>query len=559
MVAPTPIPPEPEVSAVMARLVEHKQLLHAQDAETMIVMGKRWVELERTLEAQISLLAREMSERMAAGEDIGIGTVLQLERYQLLLSQLDDEMVKYNLWVLGEVRGRKELLATMGAEHSANAIQTALMETGLGMGEFFNRLPATAIENIVAVASPGGPLQDLFEEAFPLSIDHMTRALIEGVGLGLPPGQTALRMFEGMSVGFSRIVMIARTEQLRSYREASRQQYALSGSVTSYERFCAKQVNTCMACIALDGEIYPTSDLMNVHPNDRCTMIPHVRGAKRIERELGRDWFARQDSEIQKEMLGPGRFKLYEQGEIGLDDLVIKKDHPVWGPSLGVTNLGDLRAGVAPVDIGPVDGPAGDSLSANFSYRESKASVHFDQAIEDMDKVFVGNTDLETIKVSGYSGRGEGKFNPETGKIQINNRSQHPELSFIHETGHAMDYRVLPDALGIESKAASLSFESNPMDDFWEAIENSSAIQELRAMRDDDPDGISYLLDVREVHARAFSQYIAETSGSQTLMSQLDSIRENAWYPEQWTTDDFALIKNALDELYGNAGLLRGG
>ena len=123
-----------------------------------------------------------------------------------------------------------------------------------------------------------------------------------------------------------------------------------------------------------------------------------------------------------------------------------------------------------------------------------------------------------------------------------------------------MDYRVLPNALEIEGRTAALGSVVGPtrMDAFWDAVDNSDAINKLQSARDEDPDGIGYLLDVREVHARAFAQYIAETSGSQTLMEQLDSVREFTWYPEQWTTEDFAPIRIALDELYGNAGLLRG-
>ena len=203
-----------------------------------------------------------------------------------------------------------------------------------------------------------------------------------------------------------------------------------------------------------------------------------------------------------------------------------------------------------------VTGPVG-NLTDSFSYRESKAAVHFDNAISDLDDVFVGMDDLE-IKVSGYSGRGEAKYNDTTGKIKINNSAQHPELSFVHETGHAMDYRVLPDALGIEGANATMGsiVGGTPMDDFWDAIDNSSAVKKLQTMRVDDPDGIAYLLDVRELHARAFTQYVAETSGSKVLLGQLDEIREFAWYPDQWTKKDFAPIKKALDKLYGDAGLL---
>lgn len=337
-----PLPPEPETSVVLQRLLEHRQLILAQDARTMIHMAERWVQLETTLEAQISLLVREIIDMRAAGEVVGINRLLKIDRYQSLLDRLNVEMKTYNLWASGEIARQQRSLGRLGIDHAVETIRISLDEAGFG-SRFFNRLPVTAIENMVGIAGPGGPLGDLLKEAFPASAERMTQALIEGVALGLPPGETAKRMMNGMAEGLNRATTIARTEQLRVYREASRQQYEFSGAVQEYERVCAKQPNTCMACITLDGTVYPTSELMEVHPNDRCFMIPHVAGVPRIERELASDWFAKQDPSLQRQMMGPGKFDLYEQGLIGLPDLVQRTTHPVWGSSIGITNLADLQ------------------------------------------------------------------------------------------------------------------------------------------------------------------------------------------------------------------------
>ena len=48
-----PLPPEPETSAVLMALQGHKQLLLAQDAETVFQMTTRWIQLENTLEARL--------------------------------------------------------------------------------------------------------------------------------------------------------------------------------------------------------------------------------------------------------------------------------------------------------------------------------------------------------------------------------------------------------------------------------------------------------------------------------------------------------------------------
>jgi len=235
-------------------------------------MADRWLRLENALEAQISLLAREITDMQIAGEVVSINRLLKFDRYQKLLERMDVEMARYSEWAETEIETRQYFLGRLGLQNSAEAIQISLAEAGYGVGEFFNRLPVDAVEVMVGMTGSGMPLGDLLEDAFPESVEHMTNALLEGVVLGLPPGQTARNMMDGMAAGLTRLTTIARTEQLRVYREASRQQYEASGAVREYERVCAKQPATCIACIALDGKVYPTDELMEVHPNDRCVV-----------------------------------------------------------------------------------------------------------------------------------------------------------------------------------------------------------------------------------------------------------------------------------------------
>ncbi len=210
----------------------------------------------------------------------------------------------------------------------------------------------------------------------------------------------------------------------------------------------------------------------------------------------------------------------------------------------------------------------GGSLSGNFSFRQSKISSRFENAIEDLDSVFLVTDEWGNTKVSGMTGRAEGRYWPDAEKIQINNSARNPEFTFVHESSHLMDY-FLDDVLemdGLTASLASLNIDAQstaemgigtPMEGFWDAIGNSSAIQELEGLRNADPEGTSYLLDVREIFARANTQYVATRSQSPVLLEQLNDVREFEFYPEQWSDDDFAPIAAEFDSLYGDAGLLR--
>ncbi len=57
-----PISPDPESSALLARLREHRALLDAWDTQSMVVLAERWRDLEIAVEARVSLLAQEVAE-----------------------------------------------------------------------------------------------------------------------------------------------------------------------------------------------------------------------------------------------------------------------------------------------------------------------------------------------------------------------------------------------------------------------------------------------------------------------------------------------------------------
>lgn len=340
MVLPTSIPQPISEAAVVVRMREFQQAITAMDADTILAMGEQWVYLEQSLEANITALALEIAEM---GEEVTQASIYKMRRYKTLLAQIHDEMGKYDQWALEYIAERQQQMGVLGISHSAELINLSLLEGGYGVsGIFFDRLPVDAIQLIVGNVGPGGPVHTLLQDNYPMAVDQMTNALIKNVAMGIPPGQTAKEMMNGVAGGLNHALTVARTEQLRVYREASRQQYEASGAVTGYMRMASKSGNTCIICLMLDGEIYPTSDLMSVHPNDRCAMIPIVRGVKPPEWERGKDWLMRQDEDLQKKIIGPGAWQMWQDGDIELMDLVNKTTHPTWGPSLQRVPLKDL-------------------------------------------------------------------------------------------------------------------------------------------------------------------------------------------------------------------------
>ena len=324
-------------SAVVARMREYQKALVARDAETIYQMGSQWLRLEEALEANIRLLAVEIAEM---GVDVDISTIYRHRRYQKLLAQTQMELTNYNIWAAERIIENQKKMAVLGIEHASDLLTLSLLEGG--SMAFFDRIPVSALQLMIGNAGKGGPVYTLLESAYPTMVESMTNILIQNIALGIGPAATAKQMMNGAAEGLNHALTVARTEQLRVYREASRQQYESSGAVKGYKRLASKSGNTCALCLALDGEIYPTSDLMSVHPNDRCAMIPLVRGASEPMWESGGDWLAKQDTATQQKILGKGAQELYANGAIQLMDLVKKTEHDIWGPSLQQVPLRDL-------------------------------------------------------------------------------------------------------------------------------------------------------------------------------------------------------------------------
>jgi hypothetical protein len=151
-------------------------------------------------------------------------------------------------------------------------------------------------------------------------------------------------MMTGVDSGLDRMLTIARTEQIRVYREGSLGTYRQSGLVSGFRRLSARQERTCIACLIDDGTFYEVADEFEDHINGRCMIVPVQFGQEDnpLGRETGREWFEKLDEDTQARIMGQGKFEAWKNGEFGLDDLVKRTPNETWGASIGAKSLAEL-------------------------------------------------------------------------------------------------------------------------------------------------------------------------------------------------------------------------
>jgi hypothetical protein len=146
-----------------------------------------------------------------------------------------------------------------------------------------------------------------------------------------------------------------------------------------------------------------------------------------------------------------------------------------------------------------------------------------------------------------YGGNGESK------NITISNLCNRPELTIIHEIGHFIDHKGM--SLGGKN---FLTESSTPLLNNWKsAVLNTDSIKKILSFRKSKDR--KYLLDVSEVWARSYAQYIATKSNDYLLLSQVSNVLNNKKYAEiyrfsQWEDDDFKPVIDAIDELFKKLG-----
>lgn len=306
-------------------------------------LSRHWLDAGESLLADLQKLTERIAE---SGEKPSRSQLMQMKRYQLLIAevlsiieQLQSDIVEP---MTDDLQRKAVKIGEAYAASSINAVQGRFSEPVVKAS--FARLNVSSVNQIIALSRANTPLSKIFNSIAPGTASQMTSILVNGIARGGNPRNTARQMVkDGFMGGLNRAMVIARDQQLRAYRDSSRQSYRDFG-VKQYRRVAGHDRRVCPACIAMDGLQTESDRLIPLHPQDRCAIIPVIPGHT-INRKWGKQWFDDQPASVQREILGDGRYEAYKDNRFDFDKMVTVKNNPTWGPSAQVTSLNNLLKG----------------------------------------------------------------------------------------------------------------------------------------------------------------------------------------------------------------------
>lgn len=330
--------PSPQISIVLALASNYQSMLYMKETGLMEAMGREWLTIERRLDADIALLAREFADRAAEGRAITQQMVWKMERYQAIRVKMEGELRRFaNQTAPGIISQYQGEYAALGIDQAKAMLNATVGPTGT----YWTQINTQAVEGLIGVSGDGSPLRELLIASYGDASTGMVNALVNGVARGFNPAQVAKEMVAGFGMGLNRALLIARTETARAYRIGSAEQYRASKVVSGFKRLVHKET-ACLACLMLDGEMFDVYEDMDDHPNGKCIMVPIVPGAPEPTWQSGKAWFEGLTSDRQREKMGTAMYEAWKDGQFALTDLAKKGWNDTWGAAPRVPSLKEL-------------------------------------------------------------------------------------------------------------------------------------------------------------------------------------------------------------------------
>ena len=333
--------------------------LAQQEADSVARMGRIYNRIYVNLQADAAKLAEEIA---LMGDEVSKAKILRLARTQSMLDQVAEQAGRFGATITDEESNIESLALQQGIDDALQLMELSLPELPPELRRqivgSFSRLPVDAIEAAAGLFGEDSPLSDKLNTQFGEAVagqvgDHIT----DGIAAGMGPRRIARLLDKnitgGLGTGLNWAMSTVRTAQVKSYQIANHATYAANSDIVPEWVWWAElgSDRTCMSCVAMHGTVHPYTETLNDHHNGRCAPIPKTITYKDLGLDIpetvppietGEEWFNAQPENVQRQLMGPGKFEAWQANKFDFKDLTRTYDDDVYGELRSETPLKEL-------------------------------------------------------------------------------------------------------------------------------------------------------------------------------------------------------------------------
>ena len=326
-------------TSLLKRALEFRRELLSRDSAAREELVRLYGEAYQRIQERLSELTREIKAARERGEEVNPFWLAQRDRLDSLLRQVVNEVERFSVHAERVITSSQMAAAGLGQAH---AVELTTMGGRASVFGSFSRLNVGAVESVVGFLSDGAPLRSLLADLAPAAVARVRQSVVSGVVMGHGARKVSSQIRGDLGGNLTRALTVSRTSITNAYRASALETYrANSDLIKGWRWVCAKSNRTCLACLLMDGRVFPLERPMPAHFNCRCTFVPVLEGQE-WKAQTGEAWFLAQPPEAQREMMGSRAYDLFARGEVKLSEFAGRRKDKILGEAVYRRPLSDV-------------------------------------------------------------------------------------------------------------------------------------------------------------------------------------------------------------------------
>ncbi len=297
----------------MSAAAPYRAQLDAAKRDAVAQLETSHARMLATIAPTLAALYRDMRAAQQNGTPLPPSWIHEQQRLARIQHLVSQQVEHYATIAQMTTDHAQQQAQALGVEAARAQLQEA---APLGDDGTFKRVAAAVLAALI-----GG---DTRVSLFALYGFAAWKAVTSALLLGLSPGMTLEAIDQAVHTALDaprwQSITAALTALYSAYNSATLETYRANSDIVTGWTWICHFANSCGACIAMHGSQHGLDETLDDHPHGGCEMEPITASASAVP--PGADWFDAQPASEQESILGPGKFALYQSGQITLPDLV---------------------------------------------------------------------------------------------------------------------------------------------------------------------------------------------------------------------------------------------